>query len=131
MQHMKVSKGSQKLRSLTKMLQLVCIVIGILNSQPDLNQLMNKIARAIPEKWEEVGYELGIMRSDMQRIKYEALKTTSITITAYREIFAYWFSHALEQCTWTTVLNALASEQVGEEPLARRIRRDLLQKGYI
>ena len=90
---------------------------------------MNKIATAIREKWEEVGYELGIIRRDMQRIKYEALKTTNITLTAYREIFGYWLDHELERCTWTTVLNALASEQVREEPLARSIRQDLLQRG--
>ena len=91
---------------------------------------MNKIATAIPDKWEEVGYELEIRRRDMQRIKYEVCRATNMTLTAYREIFDYWLNNELEHCTWTTVLKALASEQVGEEQLARRIRRDLLQKGY-
>ena len=104
------------------------IVTGILNSKPELNHLMNKIATTIPDKWEGVGYELGIRRRDMQRIKYGVCKPADITLTAYREIFGYWLDHELEQCTWTTVLNALASEQVGEERLARSIRQDLLQR---
>ena len=104
------------------------IVTGILNSKPELNYLTNKIATTIPDKWEEVGYELGIRRRDMQRIKCEACRATNLTLTAYREIFGYWLDHELEQCTWTTVLNALASEQVGEERLARSIRQDLLQR---
>ena len=67
-------------------------------------------------------------RRDMQRIKYEVCRATNITLTAYREIFSYWLDHELEQCTWTTVLSALASEQVGEEIKARSIRQDLLQR---
>ena len=91
---------------------------------------MNIIASEIPDKWEEVGYELEIRRRDMQRIKYEVCRATNMALTAYREIFSFWLDNELEQCTWTTVLKALASEQVGEEPLARKIRQDLLQKGY-
>lgn len=107
------------------------IVIGILNSKPELNQLMNKIAVVIPDKWEDFGYELGIGRRDMQRIKCESYNTTNSTRTAYRELFSHWLSHAVVngQCTWTAVLDALAAEQVGEETLAREIRQDLLQKG--
>ena len=91
---------------------------------------MNKIATVIPDKWEEVGYELGIERGDMQRIKFESCNTTNSTRTAYREVFDHWLRHAVVngQCTWTTVLHAIAAEQVGEEPLAQKIRQDLSQK---
>ena len=82
-----------------------------------------KIATAIPDKWEAVGDELEIRRMHMQHIKYEACRSTNMALTAYREMFGYWLDNELEQCTWTTVLKALAS--IGEERLATRIRQDL------
>ena len=85
---------------------------------------MEKIAVAIPQKWEEVGYALEIKSERMERIKYETNKPSN-TMTSYREVFKYWFSHA-EHRTWTAVLNALATEQVGAQPLAKKIRHDLL-----
>ena len=105
---------------------LYIIVLGILNSEPKLNDLMNKVATAIPAKWEDVGYALGIEKGSMDRIKCETIRLSS-TITSYREVFNYWLSHKTH-CTWTVVLNALATEQVGAQQLARRIRHELLQQ---
>ena len=93
---------------------IVVAVVGILKSKPELIDLMEKIATAIPAKWEEVGYALRIRLSS--------------TMTSYREVFNHWLSHAIEQCTWTAVLNALATRQVGERQLARGIRQDLLKR---
>ena len=92
---------------------IVVAVVGILNSKPELIDLMEKIAAAIPAKWEEVGYALRIEREHMERIKSETIRLSS-TMTSYREVFNHWLSHALEQCTWTAVLKALATRQVGE-----------------
>ena len=105
---------------------LYIIVLGILNSEPKLNDLMNKVATAIPAKWEDVGYALGIEKGSMDRIKCETIRLSS-TITSYREVFNYWLSHTTHR-TWTVVLNALATEQVGAQQLARRIRHELLQQ---
>ena len=98
---------------------IIIAVVGILNRKPELIDLMGKIAAAIPAKWEEVGYALRIERDHMERIKSETIRLSS-TMTSYREVFDHWLSHALERCTWTTVLTALATRQVGEEQLARR-----------
>ena len=106
---------------------IVVAVVGILKSKPELIDLMEKIATAIPAKWEEVGYALRIEREDMERIKSETIRLSS-TMTSYREVFNHWLSHTIEQCTWTAVLNALATRQVGERQLARGIRQDLLKR---
>ena len=98
-----------------------------MSTKPILKDLMERIAVAIPAKWEEVGYALGIEREYMERIKWETIRLSS-TMASYREVFSYWLNHTLEHCTWTTVLDTLASKQVGEGPLTRMIRQDLLQK---
>ena len=91
---------------------------------------MNKIATAIT-KWEEVGYALGIKRGSMERIKEETRAHSNIILSSFRAVFNYWLSHAgQKQCTWNTVLNALKTEQVGEEKLANRIRGDLLKQAF-
>ena len=107
---------------------VIIAVVGILNSKPELLDLLERIAARIPAKWEEVGYALRIEREHMERIKSETLRLSS-TMTSYREVFNHWLSHALERCTWTVVLTALETRQVGEAPLARRIRQDLLKRG--
>lgn len=103
-------------------------VIGILNSEPKLHDLLEEIAAAIPAKWEEVGYALRIERERMDQIKHETMKLSS-TATSYCEVFSHWLKNTLEhQRTWNTVLNALATKLVGEEQLARKITRKIIQK---
>ena len=106
---------------------IIIAVVGIWNMKPQLNDLMERIAIRIPAKWEEVGYALGIKREHMEHIKSETIRLSS-TVTSYHEVFSHWLCHELEQCTWTTVLTALATRQVGEGQLARRIRQDLLKR---
>lgn len=106
---------------------IIIAVVGIWNMKLQLNDLTEKIAAAIPAKWEEVGYALGIEREHMERIKSEMIRLSS-TVTSYREVFNQWLCHELEQCTWTTILTALATGQVGEPQLAREIRQDLLKR---
>ena len=109
---------------------IIITVLGILNSEPAINDLMNKIATAIT-KWEEVGYALGIERGSMQHIKEETRTHSNIILSSFRAVFNYWLSHAgQKQCTWNAVLNALKTKQVGEEKLANRIRGELLKQAF-
>ena len=109
---------------------IIITVLGILNSEPELNDLMNKIATAIT-KWEEVGYALGIKRRSMEHIKEETRTHSNNILSSFRAVFDYWLSHAgQKQCTWNAVLNALKTKQVGEERLADRIRRELLKQAF-
>ena len=105
---------------------IIIIVLGILNSEPGINDLMNKIATAIT-KWQEVGYALGIETGSMEHIKEETRTHSNIILSSFRAVFNYWLRHAgQKQCTWNTVLNALKTKQVGEEKLADKIRGELL-----
>lgn len=90
---------------------------------------MNKIATVIT-KWEEVGYALGIERGSMEHIKEETRTHSNIILSSFRVVFNYWLTHE-KQCTWNAVLNALKSKQVGEEKLAVKIRRELLEQALI
>ena len=97
---------------------------GGLDSGPELPDLMNEVAAAIPSKWKVMGIQLGLDASELEGID---IKTRGNTNHAYIEIFDSWKKKNPSKYTytWSTVVRALQTPAVGEKKLADNIKDKL------
>ena len=72
---------------------------GKLHSSPQLRDLMNFVAAKIPEKWREVGIELGLDSADISCIEAEV--PTHKSSPCYLAVFYKWESKALQNTCGT------------------------------
>ena len=105
----------------------VALTLGILNTEPDLNMLMDKVASRMPAQWEQVGYALGTPPEQIERIKEEMRGCTDAQ-AAFRKVLIIWKRQTLDKRkrTWREIIRALESPQVGQNFLAFGIKRELL-----
>ena len=108
-----------------------CIVLGVplsctglaskypagLDSEPELPDLMNEVAAAIPSKWWDVGLQLGLDDGVLEGVGGEASH-------CYRNVFTRWKNQnsTTHPYTWSTLVQALQTPAVGKERLADKIR---------
>ena len=95
-----------------------------LGSKPELSDLMNEIAAKIPGKWRDVGLQLGLDQGALDGI---ALISPGNTNHCYSNVFARWKNQnsTTHPYTWSTILQALESETVGEKLLESKIKNEL------
>ena len=100
-----------------------------LDSEPQLSDLMNKIAANIPSKWRDVGLQLGLDPSLLERI---ASITPGDTIHCYSNVFIQWKNQnsTAHPYTWSTVVHALQTPAVGEKRLADKITSELSEHWF-
>ena len=98
-------------------------LLGKLHSAPELRDLMNEIAAEIPDKWKEVGIELGLATSDIKRIETDI--PTHKSNPCYVEVFHIWKTNDVEAYTWATVLKTLRTKLVNAHGLARTLESRL------
>lgn len=105
----------------------VALTLGILNTEPDFNELMDKVAAKMPAQWEQVGSALGIPPETIVRIKNEMHGCTD-ALAGFRQVFLIWKRQTLDETkrTWKEIIRALESPQVGQNYWANRIKRELL-----
>ena len=95
-----------------------------LGSKPELSDLMNEIAAKIPGKWRDVGLQLGLDQGVLDGI---ALTNQGDTNHCYSNVFTRWKNQdsTTHPYTWSTVVQALESQTVGENQLASKIKNEL------
>lgn len=84
---------------------------------------MNAVAAKIPEKWREVGIELGLDSADISRI--EADVPIHKSAPCYLAVFYTWKNKGTKDYTWDTLLKALGSPLVNASKLASTIEGQL------
>ena len=84
---------------------------------------MNEIAAKIPAKWRDVGLQLGVDQGVLNGI---ALISPGDINHCYSNVFTRWKNlNSTHPYTWSTVVQALESETVGEKLLASKIKNEL------
>ena len=95
-----------------------------LDSQPELPDLMNEVAAKIPSKWVDVGLQLGLDQGVLVGIASTSLGDTHL---CYSNVFSRWKNQTstTHPHTWSTIVQALKTQVVGEERLADEIMSKL------
>ena len=87
-----------------------------LNSPPEMNDLLNKVAEKTRDSWEKIGLQLQI---DHGRIK--SISRTQDPILCFAEVFDVWRKSGSPPYTWATIIDALRAPIVGEQQLAHEL----------
>ena len=97
-----------------------------LNSEPELPDLMNKIAGVIPSKWRNIGLQLGVDKDVLEGIASRRLEDYSL---CYSDVFSRWKSNnsATHPYIWATVVQVLQAPAVDEQGLAKKIKDELTE----
>ena len=112
------------LQGLTTTLKCLFLTTGLhsnypagLHSQPELSDLMNKVAAEIPSKWRDMGLQLGVDHGILEGIAFISPGDTN---HCYSNLFTRWKNQnsATYPYTWLTLVQALESRAVGEKRLA-------------
>ena len=95
-----------------------------MDSEPDLSDLINEIAAEIPSKWRDMGQQLGLDHGVLEKI---ALISPGDTNLCYSNVFKIWKNQNSTEhpYTWSTVVQALNANAVGEKRLASKITKKL------
>ena len=95
-----------------------------LDSQPELPDLMKEVAAEIPNKWRDVGLQLGLDQGVLEGIASISPGDTNLY---YINVFTRWKNQnsTTHPHTWSTVVQALESPAVGESRLADEIKSKL------
>ena len=113
----------------------MCLFIGLhskytasLGDEPQLSDLMNEIAAKIPNKWRDVGLQLGLDHGVLEGIAHISPGDSN---HCYSNVFTRWKNQNLttHPYTWSTVVQALKSPAVGEERLANKIKDEMTGQG--
>ena len=91
------------------------------DKEPEVSDLMNVVAAKIPNKWRDVGLQLGLDQSELDRIANESPGDIN---RCYSKVFTRWKNKnsATHPYTWSTIVDALQAAAVGEERLADEIK---------
>ena len=80
---------------------------------------MNEVAAKTPNKWLEIGIQLGLKTNQIDAIKYQHQGESS---KIFADIFNQWEKQpGAEPKTWSTVIKVLKTPIVGEETLAHHL----------
>ena len=93
-----------------------------LENEPELSDLMNKVASKVPGKWKQISIQLGLTPED-QNCFMDA--TFGDPTQCFIFVFNVWKSRATRPYTWSTIIQALKTPSVGELRLAQEITAKL------
>ena len=95
-----------------------------LDSEPEIRDLMNKVATEIPSKWRDVGQQLGLEQGVLEGIATISPRDTN---QCYSNVFERWKNQnsTTYPYTWSTIVQVLRTRTVGESRLAKKIERGL------
>ena len=89
------------------------------SNKPSIQDLMNKIATKVPDKWPEIGIQLGLEAAQIRAI---ASQHRGESAKVFMDIFDHWERQSGDQPkTWSTVIEVLKTPSVGESTLAHDI----------
>ena len=95
-----------------------------LESAPELQDLMNVVAAKIPSKWRDMGVQLGVDQDVLEGIA--SISPGDIN-RCYSNVFTRWKNQnsTMYPYTWSTIVQALETQAVGEKRLADEIKNKL------
>jgi len=93
-----------------------------LESEPKLSELMNEVAAKIPNKWRDVGLQLGVTHSELEAF---ASASSPDTNSRFTSVFSAWQKHMNVPYTWTSLIQALKAPSVEEIRLAEKLKNRL------
>ena len=97
------------------------------NTLPSDHELMNKVATVIPTKWWHVGIQLGVDNTQLDMIKQ---RCANEPLQCFAEVFSEWKRRMTMPFSWSTIIEALKSELVGENMLAHKLQ-EAFESRYI
>ena len=89
-----------------------------MESEPELCDLMNKVAVKIPEKLWHIGLQLGMTVGELNAWTREC---GGNTCQCFSVIFDSWKKRT-RTCSWSAVITALEAPLVGEPRLAKELK---------
>ena len=90
-------------------------------SAPELPDLMNEVAAKIPQKWHEVGIQLGMEHDQLIFLS----QSTPPGSRQFASLFTAWKNCMKKEYTWAVLIQALKTPAVNEPKLARELSTKL------
>ena len=91
-----------------------------MEDEPSISLLMEKVAVAIPFKYEAVGIQLGIPIADL-KVLHPRSQCLEDSHRAFSEVFDIWGRRVLRPYKWSTIVDVLKTTHVGEDRLAEML----------
>ena len=88
---------------------------------PSDRDLMNKVAAVIPTKWKLVGLQLGLEYPQLEMIEQKQPSSD----LCFWDVFVEWKKRRTSKCSWSTIIDALNSQLVGETVLADKLKEEM------
>ena len=83
------------------------MLAGGLDSEPKLLDLMNEVAAVIPDKWRDIGLQLGLSHRVLEGIATISPINTNL---CYSNVFTLWENqNTTHPYTWSTIVEVLKS----------------------
>ena len=92
-----------------------------MQSAPELPDLMNEVAAKIPQKWHEVGIQLG-MEYDQLKFLSDSNPSSS---RLFASVFTAWKNCMRKDYSWAVLIQALETPAVNEPRLAQELSAKL------
>ena len=89
-----------------------------MESEPELRDLMNKVAAKLPNKWWDVGIELDLTGDELENLRTMYGGNTRQCFTM---VFEYWKKRT-RNYSWAAIITALEAPLVGEKRLADELK---------
>ena len=91
--------------------------------EPQLPEFMNEIAKKIPLKWKQLGIQLRLDVTDLDRIEADLLyePTENRLDGAFMRVFTTWKKLRPSAFAWATLVTVLQSPALNEQTLAQKL----------
>ena len=93
----------------------------LITGAPELLDLMNEIASAIPAKWRDVGIQLGLSTGTLDGIQSENGSNPRACLRSFEKVLTEWKQQHPKPYTWDTIIGVLKTPSVGEIKLAEAL----------
>lgn len=95
-----------------------------LQTEPSFLDLSNLVAARIPNKWRDLGLQLGLRVSELDGI-YD--RRNRVPAHCFMDVFESWEKGTMSY-TWSTLLKGLSSPFVNEKGLAIEISQEIIRR---
>lgn len=99
-----------------------------MTQEPELPDFMNEVASKIPTKWKQLGIQLRLDMSDLERIEAGLLPGMQQCDTAFMEMFTRWKRVRPSAFAWGTLITALEAPALNEKRVANELYTKLSHK---
>ena len=94
---------------------------AVLDSEPQLTDLMDKIAAKVPDQWRNIGIGLGLTVPELNCLPRQGLTP----MECFSHIFTTWKGRMTVSYSWKKIIQILKSPSVGQIRLAKDLTAEL------